>query len=91
MAEFQWWLLIVGLVAGGAIVAVVSMDSRRDREDLDARERDAMAVWISERVGRDGVSVDPDQAGAILAAESEYLGLPPPDELLPEDAPALER
>ena len=34
MAEFQWWLLIVGLVAGGGLVAIVSMDGRRREEDL---------------------------------------------------------
>src|SRR4029077_2998205 len=34
MAEFQWWLLLVGLVAGGGLVAVVTMDGRRREEDL---------------------------------------------------------
>jgi hypothetical protein len=91
MAEFQWWLLLVGLVAGGAIVSVVSMESKRERSDLDAREREAMTSWIADRLLRDGVDVDTDRVAAVIAAEQDYLGLPPPDELLPEDATALER
>jgi hypothetical protein len=91
MAEFQWWLLLVGLVAGGAIVSVVSMDAKRERADIEAREREAMASWIADRLAKDGVDVDTDRVAAVIAAEQDYLALPPPDELLPEDAPALER
>ena len=49
MAEFQWWLLLVGLVAGGGLVAIVSMDGRRNEEDLVELERRAEATWIADR------------------------------------------
>jgi hypothetical protein len=84
MAEFQWWLLIVGLVAGGGLVAVVTMDGRRRDEDLGELERRAEANWISERLsarGRDR-SVEPRAVESILRAHREYLSLPPPDELV---------
>lgn len=82
MAEFQWWLLIVGLVAGGALVAVVTMESRRRDEDLGELERRAEATWIAERLSRRERSVDRATVERVLAAHREYLSLPPPDELI---------
>jgi hypothetical protein len=83
MAEFQWWLLIVGLLAGGGLVAVVTMDARRREEDIDELERRAEATWISGRVaGRRERSIDPRTVEAVLRAHREYLSLPPPDELV---------
>jgi hypothetical protein len=83
MAEFQWWLLIVGLVAGGGLVAVVSMDGRRREEDVGELERRAEATWIAARVaGRRERSIDRRTVEAVLRAHQEYLSLPPPDELV---------
>jgi hypothetical protein len=87
MAEFQWWLLIVGLLAGGGLVAVVTMDSRRREEDIGDLERRAEATWIAGRVaGRRERSIDPRTVEAVLRAHREYLSLPPPDELVVVDA-----
>jgi hypothetical protein len=83
MAEFQWWLLIVGLLAGGGLVAVVTMDGRRREEDVGELERRAEATWIAGRVaGRRERSIDPRTVEAVLRAHREYLSLPPPDELV---------
>lgn len=83
MAEFQWWLLIVGLLAGGGLVAVVTMDGRRREEDIGELERRAEATWIAGRVaGRRERSIDPRTVEAVLRAHREYLSLPPPDELV---------
>jgi hypothetical protein len=79
MAEFQWWLLLVGLVAGGGLVAVVSMDGRRREEDLDDLERRAEAAWIAERLGPLGRALDATTVEAVLRVHREYLGVPPPD------------
>lgn len=93
MAEFQWWLLIVGLVAGGGLVAVVSMDGRRREEDLAELERRAEATWIADQLGWRQDALDPETVDAVLRAHREYLGLPPPDRLIVEGEqaePALE-
>lgn len=82
MAEFQWWLLIVGLVAGGALVAVVTMDARRREEDIGELERRAEATWISERLSRRDRAVDAATVEKVLDAHNEYLALPPPDQLV---------
>lgn len=82
MAEFQWWLLIVGLVAGGGLVAIVMTDGRRRDEDLGELEQRAEATWISDRLSGRDRSVDPRTVDAVLGAHREYLSLPPPDEIV---------
>jgi hypothetical protein len=82
MAEFQWWLLLVGLVAGGGLVAVVMTDGRRRDEDVGELERRAEATWITQRLSGHRRSVDPRVVEAVLGAHREYLTLPPPDQLV---------
>jgi hypothetical protein len=83
MAEFQWWLLIVGIVAGAGLVAVVFMDGARREVDVAEDERNAEATWISSWLGTEGRTVDRDDAEAVLRAHREYLALRPPDRLVP--------
>lgn len=85
MAEFQWWLLLVGLVAGGGLVAVVSMDGRRREEDLDEIERRAEATWIADRLAARDRDLDARTVESVLRIHREYLGLPPPDRFLVDD------
>jgi hypothetical protein len=84
MAEFQWWLLLVGLVAGGGLVAVVSMDGRRREEDLDDLERQAEANWIAERLGSRDRNLDAGTVASVLRIHREYLSAPPPDRFVGE-------
>jgi hypothetical protein len=84
MAEFQWWLLIVGLVAGGGLVAVVQMDARRREEDVEGLERRAEATWIAERLSHRDRELDARTVESILRVHREYLALPPPDRLIVE-------
>lgn len=88
MAEFQWWLLLVGLVAGGGLVAVVSMDSRRRDEDLAEAERRAEATWIADRLYAQDPALDPDTVEAVLRVHREYLSLPAPDRLVIDGRPS---
>lgn len=83
MAEFQWWLLIVGVVAGAGLVAVVFMDGARREVDIAEEERGAEATWISSSLSAEGRPVDRDDAEAVLRAHRDYLALPPPDRLVP--------
>lgn len=85
MAEFQWWLLIVGLVAGGGLVAVVLMDGSRREADVADDERAAEATWIARWLGSEGRPVAREDVELILRAHREYLALPPPDRLEPVD------
>jgi hypothetical protein len=83
VAEFQWWLLIVGIVAGGGLVAVVFMEGSRHDWDVAEDERRAEATWISEWLASEGQTISREDADAILRAHREYLALPPPDRIEP--------
>lgn len=90
MAEFQWWLLLVGLVAGGGLVALVMMDPARREQDVEAEEIPAEATWIAERLRAGGRRADPSDIEEILLEHRDYLALPPPDAIVSpsEEAPA---
>jgi hypothetical protein len=88
VAEFNWWLLIVGVVAGGVLTWLVLADTTRREREIGDEELLAEAAWITKAVaGR----VDASAAEDVLRAHRRYLGFPPPDVLVaPEDLPALE-
>ena len=83
MAEFQWWLLLVGLVAGGGLVAVVFLESTRREQDLEYEELPAEATWIRERLRGRGQVVDSVVVEQVLREHREYRNEPPPDRLEP--------
>ena len=84
-AEFNWWLLIVGLVVGAGLVWLVVADSRRREVDVAERERPIEARWIAEAMADAGRSVTDDDVLDILRLHAAYLAAAPPDEI-PEDA-----
>jgi hypothetical protein len=84
-AEFNVWLLIVGLVVGAGLVWVVMMDARRREDDIDAVELPREAAWLSAVLAEDGYQVSPETAEQVLLLHRAYLGAPPPDPVV--DAP----
>lgn len=82
-AEFNWWLLIVGVVVGGAVTWLVMADSNRRDQDIDERELPAEAAWIARYVGQP--RVDAEVATQVLQAHRTYLSYPPPDVLVAAD------
>jgi hypothetical protein len=74
-SEFNWWLLIVGLVVGAGLVWLVVADSRR-REV----EREGEARWIAEAMTDAGRRVDDGDVLDILRLHAAYLAASPPDE-----------
>lgn len=85
MAEFQWWLLLVGLVIGGGIVAVVYLDGSRRDQDLESRELPAEAAWIADRLMATGRSVDESAIEQVLREHRAYRAELPPDLIMPGD------
>jgi len=61
-AEFNWWLLIAGLVAGAGLVWFVLMDMRRGEADVDEGEREREDLWLSSALAEEGFDVPPDAA-----------------------------
>jgi hypothetical protein len=80
-AEFNVWLLIVGLILGAGLVWLVVMDSRRREADVDADERPREAAWLAAVMAEDGFEIGPEAAEHLLVLHRAYLGAPPPDEI----------
>ena len=88
--EFSIWLLIVGMVAGGALTWLVMAELGRHDEEIAERELVAEAGWMAGAV--DDPRLDAALAEEVLRAHRRYLGFPPPDALIsPEELAALER
>jgi hypothetical protein len=83
MAEFDWWLLVLGLVVGGGLVYLVLADGARRDEDLEAEEMPAEASWIAGRLAERGDEVSSTDVLEVLHEHRAYLALPPPDEIVP--------
>jgi hypothetical protein len=85
-AEFNVWLLIVGLVVGAGLAWVVMMDGRRRETEIDAQELPREAAWLSAILAEDGYDVSPEAAEQALRMHRAYLGAPPPDPVVAESA-----
>jgi hypothetical protein len=79
-AEFNWWLLIVGIVVGGALTWLVIADSSRRDIELTGEETDAEAGWIARTLA--DPDLDADAVERVLRAHRRYLGFPAPDVLV---------
>jgi hypothetical protein len=79
-AEFNWWLLIVGLVVGAGLVWFVLLDARRREVDIDDQERPREAAWLSRILAEEGHEVSPSAAERMLSLHRSYLEAPPPDD-----------
>ena len=89
-SEFSIWLLLVGMVAGGALTWLVLAELGRREEEIDERELRAEATWLVGSMG--DPRLDAALAEDVLRAHRRYLGYPPPDALIsPDELAALER
>jgi hypothetical protein len=89
-AEFNVWLLIVGLVVGAGLVWLVVMDSRRRESEIDAVELPREAAWLSAVMREDGDEVSSEVAERLLLLHRAYLDAPPPDAVPATGADDLE-
>jgi hypothetical protein len=77
ISPFEWWLLIVGLAAGGALAWLVLADLRRREEDLGARDRAEEAGWIAGALASEGRPLPVEAIEDVLALHRWYLQEPP--------------
>jgi len=80
-AEFNWWLLIVGLVVGAGLAWLVLADSSRREVDIEERELGSEARWIADELAASGRPVDDERVLEVLRLHRAYRGAAPPDEV----------
>jgi len=80
-AEFNWWLLIVGLVVGAGLVWLVVADSRRREVDVLDAERGGEARWIAAAMADSGRQVSEADVLEVVLLHGAYLAAMPPDEI----------
>ena len=78
--DFNRWLVLVGLVAGGALTWLVLADTQRRERDIGEDELRAEAGWIARTLG--DALLDADRVERVLRAHRRYLKFPPPDTLV---------
>jgi hypothetical protein len=83
-AEFQWWLLLVGLVIGALLVFLVMVDFSRSSEEQAEAELVKEAEWISGLLRSSDGEIEPALIEEILRLNREWLAGP----ALPTDEPA---
>jgi hypothetical protein len=78
-AEFNVWLLLVGLIIGGGLTWLVVGELRRSEADVGRAERELEASWIADQLTGSDHPVDEFQADAVLQLHQRYLAtsLPP--------------
>ena len=87
-AEFNWWLLIVGLVLGAALTWLVMAESTRRDADLTEKEQRGEARWIASVLTSTGRPTEGADVDEILQLHRQYLAAPPPDDPGPDDTVA---
>jgi hypothetical protein len=81
MSEFNWWLLIVGLVIGAGLVWLILADSHRRESEISDIELPAEAAWIAATMEEAGQPLGAETAERVLLLHRAYLASLPPDQL----------
>ena len=92
ISEFNWWLLLLGLVVGGGLTWLVLSETRRREQDLEDVDLVDEAIWLEERLAEEGRALSPDTIERVVQLHREYLAIVPPvdvaDDWQPDDLAA---
>jgi len=78
ISEFNWWLLLLGLVVGGGLTWLVLAETRRREQDLEEVDLADEAIWLEERLADEGREVSSDTIERVVQLHREYLAVVPP-------------
>jgi hypothetical protein len=80
IAEFNWWLLLLGLVVGAGLTWLVVAETRRRDQDLEDEELADEALWIEARLAEEGRAIPADTIERVVRLHRAYLAIAPPED-----------
>jgi hypothetical protein len=75
--QFDWWLILVGLVVGAGLTWLVLAEVRRRDDDVSGTEREVEARWIVSSLAGQGTEADTDAVEEVLRLHRTYLANAP--------------
>ena len=87
LSEFNWWLLLLGLVVGGGLTWLVLAETRRREQDLEDDELPEEAAWLEARLTEEGHPVPFDTIERVVQLHREYLAVVSPSDGVDEWRP----
>lgn len=88
IAGFDWWLLLVGVVAGAGLTWLVLADFRRHDDEVAEGELELEAGWIAAALAAAGRSLDEPTVAEVLRLHRAWLAGPAPGPERADDDPA---
>lgn len=76
IAGFDWWLLLVGVVAGAGLTWLVLADFRRHEDEVAEGELELEAGWIAAALVAAGRSLDEPTVAEVLRLHRAWLAGP---------------
>ena len=89
-AEFNWWLLLLGLAVGAGLTWLVLAETRRREQDLEDEELADEAVWLEERMAEEGQPLPAETIERVVQLHRAYLEIVPPSDAPEDDWPSDE-
>jgi hypothetical protein len=80
MSEFNWWLLIVGLVIGAGLVWLILSDSQRRESRAADDELAEETDWIATTLAEAGQPLNEADVEQVLRLHRTWLATLPPEE-----------
>jgi hypothetical protein len=72
-AEFNWWLLIVGLGVGAGLTWLIVSDIAHRDEELSERETVDEIAWVAETLAANGRPTSPETIRRVLDLHRVYV------------------
>lgn len=72
-AEFNWWLLIVGLGVGAGLTWLILSDLAHREDELTERETAEEVAWVAESLAAVGRPTSPETIERVLDLHRSYV------------------
>jgi hypothetical protein len=72
-AEFNWWLLLLGLGVGAGLTWLILSDLAGREEEISEREAAEEVAWVGEALAAAGRPTSPETIGRVLELHRTWV------------------